>query len=208
MTRGTAYEGTVEGGPLTQRITQCRAYYRTPAFADLSRSGAEPSRSRLGNRRRCAAAPVTGSPSAATGGRRPQIVRRVRPREGGPLRLVHAAAPASDQPMPIQDRMHGTDRRAVHLRVLTAQPFADLRSTPVRPSGDTPATASAYPPQMPKSVTYVSGIKCHPSIRKGTQQRQSLTYPVFLRSQVVAGLLRDSVSQAFCDASISFESSA
>src|SRR4029077_21255660 len=82
MTRGTAYEGTVEGGPLTQRITQCRAYYRPPAFADLSRSGAEPSRSRLGNRRRCAAAPVTGSPSAATGGRRPQIVRRVRPREG------------------------------------------------------------------------------------------------------------------------------
>src|SRR4029077_8256078 len=36
------------------------------------------------------------------------------------------------------------------------------------PSCDTPATASAYPPQIPKSVTHVSGINCHPQIRKDT----------------------------------------
>ena len=32
--------------------------------------------------------------------------------------------------MSIQDRMHGADRRALDLRVLAPQAFADLRSTP------------------------------------------------------------------------------
>src|SRR6184192_1111957 len=62
----------------------------------------------------------------------PQIVRRVGARERRPLRLVDTPAAALDQAMPIQDRVHGTDRRTLHLGVLAAQPFADLRSTPDR----------------------------------------------------------------------------
>src|SRR6516165_4736357 len=60
----------------------------------------------------------------------PQTVRRVRARERGALGLVDSSAATPDQAVPIEDRMHGADRRAVHLRVLPAQAFTDLRSTP------------------------------------------------------------------------------
>ena len=38
----------------------------------------------------------------------------------------------------------------------------------IHPSGNTPSTAPCSPPQRPKSVTHVPGIRCYPSLGKGT----------------------------------------
>ena len=45
---------------------------------------------------------------------------------------THVGSLIRPDPMPIQDRMHGTDRRTLHIGMLAAQPLADLRSTPAR----------------------------------------------------------------------------
>jgi len=55
-----------------------------------------------------------------------KMIGAIRARERCTLRLVDPPAAALDQAVAVQDRIHGTDGRALHLGVLATQPLSDF----------------------------------------------------------------------------------